>query len=192
MKALLAILLLQADPYAIKIPEKWRSERIPFPLDFAKDLDYKGVEELRFAPGMFKPDADDYFSYVFLFWLEGSRTVDAKSLESDLRRYCRGLCATVAKGRKLEFDLSTISVKATKRDGKAKLAGEDADSFHAKIDWFDPFTTGKPLTRHLEVWSRSADAGKRTCLFSLASPKEKSAPVWEALRKIKADFTCPK
>ena len=192
MRALLAILLLQADPYAIKTPEKWRSERIPFPLDFAKDLDYKGVEDLRFSPGMFKPEADDYFSYVFLFWLEGSVPVDAKSLEADLLKYYKGLCATVAKGRKLDLDLSKIAVKATKQEGKAKLAGEEADSFHARIDWFDPFTTGKPLTLHLELWSRPADAGKRTCLFALASPQEKSAPIWETLRKIQSGFTCPK
>src|SRR5262249_653024 len=38
------------------LPEGWRSETIPFPLDFARDLPLEGVEELRFAPGMFKTD----------------------------------------------------------------------------------------------------------------------------------------
>jgi hypothetical protein len=192
VRALLAILLLQGEPYEIKTPEKWGKERIPFPLGFAKDIDYKGFEELRFAPGMFKPEADDYFSYAFLFWLEGTVAVDAKTLEADLLKYYKGLCTAVAKSRKLELDFSKIAVKATKQEGKPKLAGEESDFYHARIDWFDPFTTGKPLTLHLELWSRPADAGKSTCLFALASPKEKSAPVWEVLRKIQADFSCPK
>jgi len=35
------------------VAEGWRKETIPFPLEFARDLPFSGVEELRFAPGMF-------------------------------------------------------------------------------------------------------------------------------------------
>ena len=181
-----------ADPYALPAPEGWGKERMEFPLSFAKDLDYKGLEELRFAPGMFKAEAADYFSYAFMMWIDGKMSFEPKSLEKDLLKYYKGLCATVARGKKLDLDLSKISVKVTKQDKKGSLGGEDADFFHAQIDWYDPFVTGKPLTLHLEMWGRAADGQKRSCLFACASPKEKSAPVWEALRKIQAGFTCPK
>jgi len=193
MRSLLFLLLLTQDfPYSLPSPEGWAKERMPFPLGFAKDLDHKGVEDLRFAPGMFKPEAPDYFSYAFLMWLEGSVPFDPASLEKDLLKYYKGLCSAVASSRKLELDLSKIAVKVDRQDKKGRLGGEEADLSHARIDWYDPFTTGKPLTLHVEIWTRSADGGKRSCLLAIASPKEKTAPIWESLRKIQAGFTCPK
>jgi hypothetical protein len=179
-------------PYTLPTPEGWRTERMAFPLGFAKDLDYRGHEDLRFAPGMFKAEAPDYFSYAFVMWIDGTMSFEAKSLEKDLLRYYKGLCGSVAKGKKLDFDLSKIAVRVTAQDQRGTLGGETAKVLHARIDWFDPFVTGKPLTLQLELWGRSADAGKRSCLFALASPKEKTAPVWESLRKIQAGFACPK
>jgi hypothetical protein len=179
-------------PYTFTAPEGWRQERIPFPLGFAKDLEYKGHEDLRFAPGMFKAEAADYFSYAFVLWIDGKMSFEPRSLEKDLLKYYKGLCGSVAKGKKLDLDLSKIAVQVTKQDRKVSLGGEEAELLHARIDWYDPFVTGKPLTLHLEIWARSADAGKRSCLFALASPQEKSAPVWDTLRKIQSGFTCPK
>lgn len=188
-RLLLALLCTAQDPYSLPTPEGWATERMTFPLGFAKDLDHKGVEDVRFAPGMFKPDAPDYFSYAFLMWLEGTVSFEPAALEKDLLTYYKGLCAAVSRSRKLELDLSKISVKVVRQEKKGRLAGGEADVSHAQIDWFDPFTTGKPLTLHLEIWTRSAEEGKRSCLLALASPKEKSAPIWGALRKIQEGFT---
>ena len=197
MKSLLILAICwaaaqDADPYTFTAPEGWRSERIPFPPGFAKNLDYKGHEDLRFAPGMFKPEAPDYFSYAIVMWIEGAMSFEPVSLEKDLLKYYKGLCASVAKGKKFDLDLSTITVLVTKQEKKGMLGGVEAAQFHGHIDWYDPFVTGKPLTLQLEIWARSADAGKRSCLFILASPKEKATPVWEALRKIQSGFACPK
>ena len=190
--ALLLLAAQEGSPYSMPAPEGWGKERMEFPLGFAKDLDHQGVEELRFAPGMFKADDPDYFSYAFLMWLEGSVSFEPQALEKDLLKYYKGLCASVAGSRKLTLDLAMISVKVERQEKKGRLGGEEADFCHARIDWYDPFVTGKPLTLHVELWSRPADAKKRSCLFAIASPKEKSAPIWTALRKIQDGFTCPK
>lgn len=179
-------------PYTLTAPEGWRPERMAFPLGFAKDLEYKGSEDLRFSPGMFQADAADYFSYAFVMWIDGKMSFEARSLEQDLLKYYKGLCGSVAKGKKLDLDLSKIVVEVTKQEEKGTLGGEATELLHARIDWYDPFVTGKPLTLHLELWGRVADAGKKSCLFAIASPKEKTAPVWDALRKIQAGFRCPK
>jgi len=191
-RLLLALLCSLQDPYSLPTPEGWATERMTFPLGFAKDLDHKGVEDLRFAPGMFKPEAPDYFSYAFLMWLDGTVSFEPAALEKDLLKYYKGLCGSVARSRKLDLDLSKISVKVQKQAQQGKLGGEDAEFFHAQIDWYDPFVTGKPLSLQLEIWGRSADAGKRSCLFAIVSPKEKTEAVWETLRRIHSGFTCPK
>lgn len=188
----LLLLAQDADPYTLTAPEGWNKERLPFPLTFAPDLGYKGHEDLRFAPGMFKPAAPDYFSYAFVFWIDGKMSFEPESLEKDLMKYYKGLCASVARSRKLDLDLSKISVKVTKQEKKGKLGGEESEFLHAQIDWYDPFVTAKPLTLHLEIWGRTADAGKRACLFACVSPKPKTEAVWESLRKIQSGFTCPK
>jgi hypothetical protein len=41
-------------PFYMPVPDGWRTETIPFPLDFAPELKYEGVEELRFSPWMFE------------------------------------------------------------------------------------------------------------------------------------------
>src|SRR6185295_13678266 len=116
LMALAVAAAAQDADYQFPAPEGWRSERIEFPIPFAKDLDYKGFEDLRFAPGMFKSEAPDYFSYAFLFWVEGSISLEPKSLEKDLMKYYKGLCGAVGKSRKLDLDLSKISVQVTKQE----------------------------------------------------------------------------
>ena len=46
-------------------PKGWGKESIDLPPKFAPDMDWRGAVELRFAPGMFKADAADFFSYAF-------------------------------------------------------------------------------------------------------------------------------
>ncbi len=38
--------------FFLPTPEGWQTETIPFPLEFAPEIKYEGLEELRFAPGM--------------------------------------------------------------------------------------------------------------------------------------------
>src|ERR1700760_3139406 len=103
MLALALALFLAAPatpvPFQWAAPEGWRKETIPFPLEFAPSLKHKGLEELRFAPGMFKPGAPDFFSYAFVWWLEGEPPPAASALESELPVYFRGLCDAVGKDR---------------------------------------------------------------------------------------------
>ena len=52
-------------------------------------MKWKGQEEIRFAPGMFKPDAADFFSYALLFWLPDGEEIDPKTMEAELLTYYR-------------------------------------------------------------------------------------------------------
>ncbi|MEM7393198.1 MAG: hypothetical protein AAF492_12705, partial [Verrucomicrobiota bacterium] len=65
--ALSTVLSAPAENLVFKTPKGWFGERIALPTGFAPDMTLKGVEEIRFAPGMFKPDAADFFTYVFVF-----------------------------------------------------------------------------------------------------------------------------
>ena len=82
-------------PYQVPTPTGWAKESIALPPAFAPDMKWKGTEELRFAPGMFKADAPDFLSYALLFWLPDDTAIDAKAMERELLVYYRGLAAAV-------------------------------------------------------------------------------------------------
>ena len=58
-------------PYFLDVPEGWVAERFPIPIDFAPQIPYKGVEDIRFSPGWGNAFTDEYWTYCFLWYLDG-------------------------------------------------------------------------------------------------------------------------
>lgn len=69
-----------ADPFVYEVPTGWKTECIPFPLRFAPSLAYSGFEQLHFAPGMFDPKSENYFTYLIFWWVEGKPEVTERTL----------------------------------------------------------------------------------------------------------------
>jgi len=164
-------------------PADWRFERIDFPLSFAPELKYKGFEELRFAPGMFTPESDTYFTYMFAMKITDDVALDPAALQSLLETYFRGLCRTVAKEKKFDIDVSKVSaqVRADQPDA------QPARRFRATVESFDPFVTGKPLTLNLEMIVIDASQTDHR-IFAAVSPKPTDSPIWKLLRTLKDRF----
>ncbi len=153
-------------------PAGWRHERLEFPLEFAHELEFRGYEDLAFAPGMFAPDSDSYFSYALALRLEGDVPVDEAWLARFLETYYRGLCRAVAAERGIELDTQAIRARARRAGGL----------FRATVAMFDPFTTGEALDLELELSWHAAP--RATELLGLASPLARDAPIWDELRAI--------
>ena len=175
-------------PYQVPTPTGWAKETLALPPAFAPDLKWKGTEELRFAPGMFKADAPDFFSYAMLFWLPDDTEVDAKTMERELLTYYRGLAAAVLKAKKQEVDTKafTLSITAAKEQPGKRPGGEAVAGYVGELKWTEPFTTGKAQTLRLDVHVWYSDKHKHHCVFICASPQAEAAPVWKALREIRA------
>lgn len=183
---LLAMVVVEPQPKVesmLPSPSDWRFERIDFPLSFAPELKYQGHEELRFAPGMFQPDSDTYFTYIFAMKITDNITLDAPALQSLLETYFRGLCRTVAKEKKFDIDVSKVSaqVQAVQSDVQS------GKGFHATIESFDPFVTGKPLKLNLEMIVLDLSPTDHR-IFAAVSPQPDDSPVWKQLRAMKDQF----
>jgi len=174
MLALLPLLVLQAPSLLPPAPAGWRGERLELPLGFAPELDYRGVEDLLFAPGMFVPDSDSYFSYALALRLEGEVAVDEEMLQRFLEIYYRGLCGAVAADRGLALDLDAIRARV-RREGQG---------YRASVALFDAFTTGAALDLALELEWHAAP--RATEILGLASPLDAAAPVWKELHALAA------
>ena len=150
-------------------PAGFRSETIPFPLDFVPELSHKGVEELRFAPGFFDPAAPGYWSYAFVWRTEDPAALDAAALGGELTAYFRGLIEAVDEAKQIA-DRGSIAAHATAAGARMTLA----------VHVFDAFKTKLPLD--LAGWAERRACGTGALWrFVLAPAASTLRPALEAL-----------
>jgi hypothetical protein len=178
-----------ADPFKFESPENWRPERIQFPLGFAPELKHAGFEELRFAPGMFNPKSDTYWTYVFFWWIEGDITIDRKRMEQDLKSYYLGLSKAVGRSRKLIIKPEKIS--AALKPVKTPGTRESDPLLTGTLNTYDAFATGELLVLNVEISRRYFPGLNRTWYFFALSPKPTSALAWKQMRTIRDSFRVP-
>src|SRR5262245_59450742 len=103
-------------------PPGWRHETLTFPLDFAPTIPLRGEERIRFMPRFFEPAAPTYFSYVFVWIVDGppDASLGADALGAELTTYFRGLCDAVG-GKKYAFDPArfTVTLAPAAAEGEA-------------------------------------------------------------------------
>lgn len=163
-------------------PDNWRKETIEFPLSFAPTLTYKGTEYVRFAPGWGKKDAEDYFTYTFLWYLDETPTLSSKILESELETYFNGLMGVVSESN----DTATSTIPLS----KAFFEKLDETSYAGKVITYDAFTTKKEITLNVIVnYSACPEQEKHLVLFKF-SPKNVNHIVWSKLENIQIDLDC--
>ncbi len=164
------------------VADGWRREVIPFPLEFAPGVASHGVEEIRFAPDFFKPEAPTFWSYAFVWLLDDAPAVDGSWLEHALVVYFAGLADAVG-GEKYHFDPAHYSAKLAPVTVPA-----GGGAWQGTFEGYEPFKTGQPLTLHIEAQVR--DCGTRRAVLLAASPQPPDHEVWARLRERLAAFKC--
>ena len=177
----------ETKPQLLKEPATWSFERFELPPAFAPGIPYKGVEELRFSPGMFSKDSATYFTYAFVAQLDNVTAILQNDTRDYLLKYFKGLCSSTAKDRKLTIDTTKITVTVEKKTGTA--ANEVI--YNASLNVFGVFADGAPVKLNMEVKVLINPAAKKTYLLFIASPREKTDAVWKKLYKIQKEFTIP-
>ena len=171
----------------IKEPANWEFERFNLPPEFAPGITYRGAEELRFAPGMFNKDSSNYFTYIFVVQIDDVVAISQTEIHEYLLNYYRGLCRVTARDRKLTVDTTQIAVAVEKQKGLSP--GESI--FNATTKIFGVFADGAPVKLNMEVQVFLDKPRKRTYLFILASPLEKSDVIWKTLFGARKGFALP-
>jgi len=173
-------------PFVLPLPDGWGSETIPFPLDFAPELDYEGVEELRFAPGMFKEGTEDFWSYAFVWWVAADTVISADGLEDDLESYFSGLSRAVLEGSGDGLDGAVFGVELE------ELAEVRRDRFEltGTVQTFDPFVTKEQLKLNVRVIEIECPEQGRLAVYFELSPQASDHGVWIELAQIREGFRC--
>jgi hypothetical protein len=166
----------KAPRFTWPVPDGWRSETIPFPLEFAPDIPHRGVEELRFAPDFFKPESPGYWTYAFAWIVTGATPLDLPRLERELTAYFRGLTAAVARDKKdlPPLDLDRIEVRIGS-DGRGSART------------FDAFGDGRQIDLDIAVRVQPCGPG-RAVLVSAA--RRGQSPLTPSLEEVVQSFRC--
>ena len=170
----------------LKQPANWQFERFALPPEFAPNIPYKGVEELRFSPGMFVKDSSNYFTYAFVVELDNINSISRDDIKNYLLDYFKGLCGNTAKQRNLSIDTSKITVSVDKDES----TGKDVH-YNSTLGIFGVFADGAPVRLNMEIKVMNDKANSKIYLVFIASPLNKTDKVWVTLHSIQNNFTIP-
>ena len=174
--------------FALTAPKGWGGETISLPPGFAPDMKLKGVEHIRFAPGMMRPDSGSFFCYAFAFELGSKPKLTKAVVRDEFLSYYRGLCAAVLGGEVPEVDPAKFTLKLQPIESAATASDDEktAIRYQGALEWVEPFATKKPQKLHLEIrtWTRKG----HNYLFACVSPQEKDAEIWKQLHSIRDGY----
>ncbi|WP_378174776.1 hypothetical protein [Aquimarina sp. SS2-1] len=167
-----------SDINLLSAPNNWRKETIPFPLSFAKSIQHRGTEYVRFSPGWGKQGSEEYFSYVFLWYLDNDPQLSDRQLESELEVYFDGLMQEVK-------DRDETILKA-----KAFFEKIDDQSFAGKVITYDAFTTKKEVQLNVVVTYNYCQSSNKYLLLFKISPQPIDHVIWDKLHKVNPNIDC--
>lgn len=175
-------------PYSLNFPKGWDVERFLIPIEFAPQIPYKGIEDIRFTPGWSKVKTDEYWTYAFLWYLDDKPKTNAKIVEHNLKAYYTGLVGSNIVPRKITAD-KLVPVKTEIK--KVKTDKGDLKTFRGTIYMLD-YMEQKPITLNCIVHLKSCSGQNKTFIFHEISPKPFSDNIWQSLNQLWTDFSCDK
>ena len=173
-------------PYTLKTPAGWGVERFLIPIEFAPEIPYTGIEDIRFTPGWGNAKSNEYWTYAFLWYLDGQVITNARILENNLKSYYTGLVGRNILPRKIAAD-KLVPVKTKIKKAKRKIG--DLKTFRGTIFMLD-YMEQKPIILNCIVHLKSCAGLNKTYIFNEISPKPFNDKIWQSLNQLWTGFSC--
>ncbi len=173
-------------PYTLPSPANWTIERFPLPASFAPEVNYTGVEDIRFSPGWAKPNSDEYWTYAFLWYLDSAPIVNAQSLAREMKNYYTGLIKANTNTNK---PLTTKPIPVSTTFKKTTTQAGDKETYIGTIKMMD-YMCGKPLKLNCKVHIKNCPQSKKSFIFFQLSPQLFTNKAWIAINNLWLDFKC--
>lgn len=171
-------------PYTLSVPKGWDVERFPIPVEFAPEIPYTGVEDIRFTPGWANVKSDEYWTYAFLWYLNSFPKMNENIIQENLKAYYTGLVGRNIEPRKISADKIIPTKTSFKR---IKTINKDLQTYSGTIEMLD-YMEQKPITLNCIVHIKRNKEKNKTFVFYELSPKPLTNDVWLGLNKLWTDF----
>ncbi len=162
---------------------EWKGEVIALPPSFAPTMGWQGEEELRFAPGMFTPEATDFFSYAFVLRYPGRSQLSTEKLAELITLYYQGLMVAVEKDTK-NADAASIA-QASVTSVQVLQSGQRTVF---EVNTYDAFATRKTIV--LTMLATVERSAKGICARLQVSPQPQNHPIWTELQRVSSELPC--
>jgi hypothetical protein len=171
-------------PYQLASPEGWGIERFLLPAGFAPEIKYKGVEDIRFAPGWAKKASEDYWSYLFLWYLDGDIKLTASDIGQYLRDYYTGLISVngsaIPKEKIIPVETSVHSVNPL---------AKDQHSFQGTVTMTD-YMQQQKMVLNVTIHVLACKHSGKTYIIHQLSPQSYQHGIWKRMDAIREQFVC--
>lgn len=192
MKSLLLILFLflsnksvfaQETKTILRAPDDWNSELIHFPLSFAPEIDFEGIEDIRFAPGWSDPQSEQFWTYHFTWYLTGRKSLTDQFLEETMRQYFDGLIKVVLKEEADQFSENGFQQTTC-------LFIKTKEGFKGKIRLFDAFFTRKVIVLNVKVLEQICEESEKQLISFNLTPQSFDDPLWNIFNDVEIIEQC--
>ena len=161
----------------IDLDSTWGKEIFKFPIRFAQNINYQGIEEARFPPeGWSDENHQNFWSYAFAWDINLNEKISEHTLESDLEKYFDGLVGVEVIKELERYKASALFIEI-EDNGSSSI-------FKGKIKTYDGFTTKKAITLHVLVESHYCKEEKKSIILFRFSPKNFTHDVWNTLKSV--------
>jgi hypothetical protein len=182
----LTLVNAQAQSFKLPVPEGWNEGVIPFPIEFAPQIPYKGTEYVRTAPNWREPTSETLWSYCYLWWIDNDVEIDAKRLEQNLQGYYAGLVNRNIISRKID---SLLVFPTTAFFREVATQKGDSKTFEGSIHMLD-YLSLKPMALQVQAHLIRCDQEKKLAIFFAVSPQIKTHAVWKQFNTVYEGFRC--
>ena len=155
----------------LNAPDTWISEIIPFPIGFAREIDFTGFEDLRFAPGWNDSTSSEFWTYTFVWYIDNYGPMTEEKLTEVFNLYYDGLMGVTDPKLNLKKTISVFS-----KTGKG---------FTGEMQVYDHFFTKKYMTLNIIITESFCPADNIQIILCDISPKPLEHPVWEIFKQVK-------
>lgn len=154
----------------------WGTEIFHFPIKFAKEIDFEGIEEACFPKGWSDTKDDNFWTYAYGWDINLNTKLTVSELQKYMQLYFDGLMNSVHNEKDGAMTKTIAKFQETTPNNK--------DDFAGTVNIFDAFTTKKPLVLNVLVDYNYCEKKKTSQILFKFSPKDFEHKVWEKLNAI--------
>lgn len=166
----------------LKAPKTWIKEIIPFPLDFAPSIPYLGFEDLRFAPNWSDSSHQNFWTYMFVWYVHKDAPITGDKLSEYFNAYYDGLMRIELKN-KTEFSDNPLKKTVS---NFTKMA----NGFTGKMQVYDNFFKKKSMLLYIRVRETFCDKMHKQIIRCDISKQRFEHEVWDQFDEVEIKGKC--
>lgn len=171
----------QETETVLTAPDNWQSEIIHFPLGFAQSIDFVGFEDLRFAPRWSDSSSQEFWTYMFVWYIEKDSAMTESGLTKAFNSYYDGLMGV---DHKNQADSSNQLEKT-----RCLFVKTDA-GFSGEMRTYDRFFTKDYIRLNIRVKESFCPKTDKQIIWCDISPKDFKHEVWGIFKHVKLKVAC--